>query len=140
MTHIVDRIGEYALQANISIRKIEQKIGASNGIISKAIGKDKDIHSKWIALFAMHYPEVNPTWLLKGEGHMLKNEETEERQDILRDGESFYGYVDWGQHQEIINSLRKTIQVLENQLMDKERVIEMKDRLIRALEEKTADR
>lgn len=71
MGKIVDRIGKYAESKNISIRKIEQEIGASNGTLSKAIGKGKDILAEWVALFVKNFPDANPVWLITGEGDML---------------------------------------------------------------------
>ncbi|WP_194976274.1 hypothetical protein [Aquiflexum lacus] len=71
MSKIVDRIGLYAENKNISIRRIEQEIGASNGTLSKAIGKGKDILSEWVSLFANKFTDVNPVWLITGQGEML---------------------------------------------------------------------
>lgn len=74
MGSLVNRIGLYAEKKGISIRKIEVEIGASNGTLSKAINKEKDVLSEWIVLFIKRFPEVNPAWLLTGEGNMLISE------------------------------------------------------------------
>lgn len=71
MGSLVNRIGFYAEKKGISIRKIEVEIGASNGTLSKAISKEKDVLSEWIAVFVKKFPDVNPVWLLTGEGNML---------------------------------------------------------------------
>lgn len=74
MSKVVDRIGEYAEIKNISIRRIEKEIGASNGTLSKAIGKGKDVLSEWISLFVANFSDVNPVWLLTGKGEMIIND------------------------------------------------------------------
>ncbi|EON76966.1 hypothetical protein ADIS_2509 [Lunatimonas lonarensis] len=75
MASIVNRIGLYAERKGLSIRRIEMEIGAGNGTLSKAIGKDKDVLSEWIARFVKSYADVNPTWLLTGNGSMLVTDE-----------------------------------------------------------------
>lgn len=137
MSTIIDRIGEFASRSRLSIRKIEQKIGAGNGTISKAVGKDKDIQSKWIALFATHYPEVNPVWLLTGRGEMLLfNSSNEQKSELLQEDEQAYGFIEKSQHQEIVDSLKLVIATLQRQLEEKERIISLKDRIIHELEKK----
>ncbi|GAB2609476.1 hypothetical protein [Belliella aquatica] len=137
MSGIIDRIGEFASNQKLSIRKIEQKIGAGNGTISKAIGKDKDIQAKWIELFASHYPNVNPVWLLRGEGNMLLTSNQQKSEEpFLRAGEPVHGFLPREQHLEIVDSLKQVISALEGQLDEKERIIVLKDRIIRELEER----
>ncbi|MFD2035026.1 hypothetical protein ACFSKL_09500 [Belliella marina] len=138
MSGIIDRIGVFASNQKLSIRKIEQRIGAGNGTISKAIGKDKDIQVKWIELFVSHYPEVNPVWLLTGEGFMLlSGDQQKAEESSFREGEPVYGFLRRDQHLEIVDSLKQVISALEGQLDEKERVIELKDRIIKDLEERS---
>ena len=136
MSNIIDRIGEFAHHQKLSIRKIENRIGASNGTISKAIGKDKDIQTKWIALFVEQFPEVNPVWLLTGIGSMILYKEGEDNIEskLASDPQSEYETMATKQNQEIIASLKQVIAALEGQLKEKERIIELKDRIIRELE------
>lgn len=74
MSKIPDRIGIYCSKKNLSIRKLESAIGASNGLISGAIKKGSDISSAWISLIVENFRDINPRWLLTGEGDMLLNE------------------------------------------------------------------
>ncbi|MGY6544978.1 MAG: hypothetical protein ACXIU2_09265 [Cyclobacteriaceae bacterium] len=137
MSTIIDRIGEFASTCHLSIRKIEQKIGASNGTISKAIGKDKDIQTRWLEMFVIHFPEVNPVWLMTGKGDMiLAKAENQESNILLKESEPPYGLIEKSQHQEVVNSLKLVIATLENQLNEKERIISLKDRIINELEKK----
>lgn len=136
MSNIIDRIGEFAHHHKLSIRKIENRIGASNGTISKAIGKDKDIQTKWIALFVEQFPEVNPVWLLTGSGSMnlYKTGEENLESKLVSDPQPKYENLTLKQNQEIIESLKQVIAALEGQLREKERIIELKDRIIKGLE------
>lgn len=49
-------------------------IGASNGLISGAIKRGADIGSAWISLIVENFRDLNPVWLLTGEGDMLLDE------------------------------------------------------------------
>lgn len=52
----------------ITITKLESIIGASKGVLSKAILKEKDIQSKWLLKLVENYPDYDPSWLLTGIG------------------------------------------------------------------------
>ena len=73
MCKILSRIKLIADTSGITIGAIERTIGASRGVISKAIAKGTDIQSKWLELICENFPEYSPQWLLTGEGEMLKS-------------------------------------------------------------------
>ncbi len=60
-----------AAHEGITIGAIEKKIGASRGVLSKAIKNGTDIQSKWLALICEEFPHFSPKWLLLGEGEMI---------------------------------------------------------------------
>ncbi len=68
---VVDRIKEYSEAKGISIRQIESTIGASNGVINNAIKRGSDISTKWASSIVDNYRDINPAWLLLGEGDMI---------------------------------------------------------------------
>ena len=64
MGKILSRIQEIAA--------LETKLGASKGVLSRALRNDTDIQSKWLQIIVENYPDISPSWLLTGEGPMLK--------------------------------------------------------------------
>ncbi len=74
MCKILSRIKEISEKEGITIAAMEQSIGASRGVISKAIAKGTDIQSKWLALLCDSFPQISPAWLLTGEGEMTSGE------------------------------------------------------------------
>ncbi|MDL1913203.1 MAG: helix-turn-helix transcriptional regulator [Bergeyella sp.] len=73
---VLKRINQIADIKGIKITALESKIGASKGVLSRAIKNDTDIQSKWISRIVENFPEINPTWLLTGEGEILKKEQS----------------------------------------------------------------
>jgi len=72
MNNILERIIQISNNENITISKIERIIGASKGVLHKAIQNKTDISSKWIVLIAENFTQYNPDWLLTGKGEMLR--------------------------------------------------------------------
>lgn len=75
MAKILDRISEIAAHEGITIGALERNIGASKGVLSRAIDKGTDIQAKWIVQMVENYPQYSAQWLLTGEGPMLKKDE-----------------------------------------------------------------
>ena len=72
MTNISDRIAIYVRTKGLSIRALEQSIGCSNGVISRCVTKKTDISSAWVSKIIETYNDINPDWLLTGQGEMLR--------------------------------------------------------------------
>ncbi len=73
MNTILDRIAHIANNENISIGKLERVIGASKGVLSRAIANKSDIQSKWIIKIVENYPQYSGDWLLTGRGDSVIN-------------------------------------------------------------------
>lgn len=72
MKNVLDRINQLALNELLTITSLEREIGASKGVLSRAIKNQTDIQSKWIIKIVENYPRYNPDWLLTGKGSMLR--------------------------------------------------------------------
>ena len=74
-----DRIRELIQNEGISVRALEKSIGASDGVISKALRTGTDISAKWIVAISENYPQYSLGWLVGGHGHMLIASEPEQK-------------------------------------------------------------
>lgn len=74
MENVLDRIKYIAKNEGITITGIEANIGASKGVLSRAIANKTDIQLKWVQKIVENYPLYSTQWLLTGEPPMLKSE------------------------------------------------------------------
>lgn len=72
MCKILARIQQIASAEGITISAMERTIGASKGVLSRAIANSTDIQSKWLMSIIENYPQYSGDWLLTGTGEMLK--------------------------------------------------------------------
>lgn len=68
MSTILSRIQEIAQREGITIASLERSIGASKGVLSRAISNGTDIQSKWLQNIVENYPQYSAEWLLAGRG------------------------------------------------------------------------
>lgn len=73
MENILHRIKQFSDSQGLSLRKLEESIGASNGVIGNALRKNSDIQSKWVSRIIETYENLNPLWLISGKGEMLRD-------------------------------------------------------------------
>lgn len=74
MSNILSRIQEIAVREGITIAAMERRIGASKGVLSRAIANGTDIQSKWLQNIVENYPSYSAEWLIAGRGSMLRHE------------------------------------------------------------------
>lgn len=74
MSSILTQISKIAEAEGITITALEKKIGASKGVLSRALNNGSDIQSKWIQAVVENYPLYNIAWLITGLGSMLKDQ------------------------------------------------------------------
>lgn len=72
MAKILENISVLAAKEGITIGALEKKIGASKGVLSRAIANGTDIQAKWIQAIVENYPHFSVEWLLTGNGEMIK--------------------------------------------------------------------
>lgn len=82
MSSVLQRINQIAENEGVTITAFEQLLGASKGVLSKALAKNTDIQSKWLQRLVENYPHYNVEWLLTGKGQMLKSAPAPERNKI----------------------------------------------------------
>lgn len=70
------RIKQYITNKGLSVSAFEKSINASNGSLASQIKNQKTIGSDKLENILKVYSEINPDWLLTGNGEMLKKSET----------------------------------------------------------------
>ena len=65
---MIRRLEQFIKNQGLSVRSFEQSIGASDGMIRRAIKNNTDIQSKWLSITADIYPNLDINWLLTGRG------------------------------------------------------------------------
>ncbi len=73
MGNILSRIDQLARKEGITIGALERQIGASKGVLSRAISNGTDIQSKWVQKIIENYPHISADWLVAGRGPMLQD-------------------------------------------------------------------
>nr|WP_294936028.1 S24 family peptidase [uncultured Flavobacterium sp.] len=72
---VSERLGQYIEKKSISYYAFENSIGASRGAISKAVKENKSIGSSTLEEIISKYSDLNPIWLLTGQGNMFVESE-----------------------------------------------------------------
>lgn len=111
---MLTRLAQFIEYKHLSVRAFEISIGASDGMLRRAIKNSTDIQSKWLSVIAEKYHDLNIYWLLTGKGDMLKN-------DSLiyippKKVEPSVIYRDNPEKDEIIQLQREQIQLLKEKL------------------------
>ncbi len=75
---IVSRLQNYMATKKLSAWDIEKQSDLTRGVLFNAIKKNSGIGSDKLAKIVAGYPDINPTWLLTGEGSMLLSEREKE--------------------------------------------------------------
>jgi hypothetical protein len=118
MSKILKNIKQLAVNESITISKLEQVIGASKGVLSRAIANNTDIQSKWITKIVENYPQYSCEWLIKSEGEMIRpiSENLLTKENIP---EIALNYKDLAEsRKETIESMKKEILYLEEKVED----------------------
>lgn len=74
MIQIGERIKMLTALEGITPTELERLIGASKGVLSRAVTNGTDVQSKWLTAIAEKFPDWSLEWLLTGEGKSLKSE------------------------------------------------------------------
>lgn len=69
----IDRFYEYLAEKSLKPTAIEKEIGLSNGYLSAQKKRNADMGEGMILKIIDYFRDINPLWLLTGEGSMLRN-------------------------------------------------------------------
>lgn len=74
MDNILQPFLKISEKEGITLTALEKKLGASKGVLSRAVANNTDIQGKWLKKLVENYPQYNIEWLLNGKGEMLKKD------------------------------------------------------------------
>jgi hypothetical protein len=106
-----ERILQFADTQSISRRKFYEKIGISNGLLSRS----NNVGSEILEKIHKVYPELNMLWVLHGEGEMLLEHKENEIIVSVKQPESMTSQA--------LEELRATIDFLKDQIRTKDMLI-----------------
>lgn len=107
--NLLKRIKIISNQEGLTITKLESMIGASKGVISRALANNTDIQSKWISAIAKLFPQYSAEWILTGHGSMKKEDNF-----LLREDDVKYERKIISLQEDIINLQRENAQLKDN--------------------------
>ena len=73
MTKLIHRLKQFIDYKGLSMRKFDLSIGASDGYTQRTFKNDGSIGSDLVEKIIATYTEINPYWLIAGEGEMLRS-------------------------------------------------------------------
>jgi hypothetical protein len=124
---VVDRLLQYLTHKNLSPYVFEKTCGIANGYLNKQAKGKGTIGSNIIEKITARYKDLNITWLLTGEGQMLATHFYVQSDQISTVAEKETVYET---QQNTIKALREKILILENALVDKDKIIRLLEKQI----------
>lgn len=76
-----ERIQKFITHQGITMQSFERKVGLSNGSVSKM---GDNTRRSTLDKISNHYPSLNMSWLLTGEGEMLKSDSEDASHDMTQ--------------------------------------------------------
>lgn len=118
MEDFFDRIIQIIDNEDINVTSLESKIGASKGVLSRAMRKKSGISLHWVIKIVEIFPQYSANWLLTGEGEKFRNKEkapvsSEEKIKLLEQNISLMA-----ENNSLLNELREKdneINMLKNE-------------------------
>lgn len=119
MNTILENFRRIAENEGITITKLEKIIGASKGVLSRAIANNSDIQTKWVLKLVEKYPNYSCEWLIKNSEPMIKEEYNplKDETPVLEQTLNYKELAD--SRKETIESMKKQILYLEEKIAGK---------------------
>lgn len=70
---MIGRLHEFIKNQGFTISEFEKIIGASDGLLRRAVKNKTDINAKWIVAISENFPSLSMEWLIRSEGSMLRD-------------------------------------------------------------------
>lgn len=110
---IIDRLSQFIEYKGISLNSFDKSIGASNGYIGKQIKNKASIGVDLVEKISSIYPDLSLQWLIKGEGKMIENVQSEKRNEL-----NLYENSVLIEKEAIISLLTNQLEIKDKQIQD----------------------
>lgn len=137
MGNILAKIQQIASHEGITIGAMERSIGASKGVLSRAITNGTDIQAKWLLAIVDNYPRYSAEWLLTGEGDMLKSG-SPSVDGVAPKAKKAEKTAGKGEDPTFFTYMREQAAAHREELREKDAAIEQKNQEIRSLDRQVA--
>ena len=129
---ILQRIKQYLDYRGIATSAFEKSIGMGNASFGKSLKSGGTIGANKLEIILKTYPELNPTWLITGEGEMLKESTINNSNVIINKNVKNSGNIDNRQYySDSPDVLRAQIELLDERIKEKDAQIKEKDAQIK---------
>lgn len=136
MGNILSRIQEIAANEGITINAFERSIGASKGVLSRALKSGTDIQSKWLCTIVDNYPQYSPSWLLTGVGPMLLDVAPPAQVSSVNSAVAMHGNAITNESAGGDSSVSQELKMAQQKIEALEKLLDEKERLIKVLLDK----
>lgn len=87
---LIHRIKKFIDYKGLSMRKFDLSISASDGYTQRTLKNEGSVGSDILENIITSYPEINPYWLLAGEGEMIRSFAEKEGNETLNEPQASY--------------------------------------------------
>ena len=131
---MLQRVKQYLDYKGIAVSAFEKSIGMGNASFGKSLKSGGTIGANKLETILKTYPDISPTWLITGEGEMLKESSINNSSNVIIKSRKVLnsGNIDNRQYySDSPDVLRAQIELLDERLKEKDAQIKEKDAQIK---------
>lgn len=125
----IDRFDLYMKEKGLNDNQVTKALSLTNGRIGNSRRKKRDLSNEMVEIISNFYTDLNKSWLLTGEGEMLKPNQSLSNNTISNSSNAVIG----GDNIVHCDSTDKLITELSEQRKMFERIINQQDSIIQKL-------